>query len=206
MKYEDFVDGLTNTVSDQLESEQRVPFLLTLSMRDTNESATGFLDALRKKGSHVLRQHRRFNRFLNSNLEKNFTKPSKREFLTKTIDFVDFAGTKDQSGSWSTASTPHCHSIYLVHSKNVARFVDMAAFGFEKIVTHHSNPLFYQAHAVTISYNLREVVAYASKFLRHVWYLGYDHISEFYDVHVLSSPGRTEKLPSVGCRAGGVKV
>mgnify|MGYP001172349308 CR=1 FL=1 len=162
------VNEYTDHIRQSLNGDPNlVPYFVTISFVDFDVPGK---QSLKKKSEYAWQQYDRVYRHLVSKLMKHPFRNRNRKFHPFTVDFFDLPGTRhSMSLNCHEPSTPHIHSIYLVHKSTLGSFDDLRLDSFNKIVNHRSmRGTLVSIHAVPIDVaTLKTVVDYASKLLKN---------------------------------------
>lgn len=154
---------VSNHINCLISTDQNlVPYFLTTVFADFECKAD---NQLKRKIEYSLREYDRVYRHLTSKLMNNFSK--KHHLHPRTFDFVDLPGTRHTSKiNAYEPSTPHIHSVYLLHKQTLNRFDDLLSTSFQAIHQHHSfgNIISIDARPIAAG-TIYTVVDYSAKLL-----------------------------------------
>lgn len=121
------VTEVTNHIEFLLSTNKDlVPYFVTTVFADYDCKAP---NQLKRKIEYSYRQYDQVYRHLVSKLMNNYSR--KRHLHPQTFDFVDLPGTRHTFKiNGYEPSTPHIHSVYLLHKQTQDRFEDLRSTEF----------------------------------------------------------------------------
>jgi len=165
LTYSDIVVAYTSHIRELVaEDKNLVPYFVTTVFADFTCNSR---EQLKRKTTYAITHYDRVYRHLTSKLMTNFSK--KPHLHPVTVDFVDLPNTKHSLKiNLREPSTPHIHSIYLLHQKTLNRFEALRDDDFSSIVNHPCLEQLLSIHAAPIDLSdLERVVSYSAKLLQN---------------------------------------
>lgn len=142
------------------------PYLVTTRFVETLPSFYRNNDVI---AQNALRSYSKLYRHICSSLISNFARPSKRDLLPKSFDFIDDSCSKSKKVQRLSASR-HVHSITLVHCDQAEQFESLMIDNFKHVLAPKGSKKgelhdIESVHAEPITHNIESTIGYASKLL-----------------------------------------